>query len=312
MPEAPPIFLVAAERSGSTMLRLMLTQHHDLAFAGEFDFLIDGISPEGRFLKRAAFMRAIELDRVFLHHGLTIPPDVNFVGIARSFLDQIGTAKPGARLVGATLHRNFDRILWLWPDAKFVHLVRDGRDVALSAMAMGWAGNMWQAIRKWVEVETLWRRMAIKLPAARQITIKYEMLVADPERELTRITDFLGVGFDQAMLDYPRHSTYGAPFTSSIGRWKKADMSSVQAAEHRAAGSLLQNGYVLSGSVRAPSLIRRLALRIQDRNAIAAHRRAMLGDRLWLKSILLQRFGTQKARADIARIENEIIDRSLK
>ena len=312
MSRTAPVFLVAAERSGSTMMRLMLAHHPRIAFAGEFDFLVDAISPDGKFLKRDAFVRAAEANRVFRHQQLTIPQTGNFAEIARNFMAQVQASKADASIRGAMLHRHFDRILWLWPDARFIHLVRDGRDVALSTIAMGWAGNMWQGIRNWVDVETLWQRLSQKLPPDRQISVKYEALVSDPHSELRRITDFLGLDFDPAMLDYPLHSTYNAPFTSSIGRWRKAAIAHVQAAEHRGARWLLQNGYLLSGTLRPPSAVRRLALRLQDRRAIAAHRRAMLGNGLWLKMAIVKRIGSQKAKARIDRLQDEIIEATLK
>jgi hypothetical protein len=54
------------------------------------------------------------------------------------------------------VHRHYDRLLRLWPEARFIHLVRDPRDVASSCIGMGWAGNVWTGVTRWIEAERLW------------------------------------------------------------------------------------------------------------------------------------------------------------
>jgi hypothetical protein len=294
------------------MLRLMLGHHPRVAFAGECDFIVDAITPEGRFMKRRAYLEFLSLDRVFHNRNLNIPQGVAFPRIAHDFLDQVARTKPAPAAVGMTIHRHFDRLLWLWPDARYIHLVRDGRDVALSTIPMGWAGNMYRGIRAWAEVEELWRRMAERLPADRQITVTYEDLAADPEYELRRICDFLGVDYDPAMLRYDRESTYGPPHGDSIGKWKHADPKDLSAAEFVAARGLINNGYQLAGTITAPSILRRIALRVQDRWAIASYRRRLFGNRLWFDGLWTTRFGTREEKARLIHRQNAIVERALK
>lgn len=293
------------------MLRLMLSRHPQIAIAGDFRFISNAISPEGRVMKRDAFVRALELDPLFARSRLAIAPGLNFSGLANDFLDQVAAAK-GASVVGATVHHHFDRLLRLWPDARFVHLVRDGRDVAMTRIPAGLAGNMWRGIREWVEIEELWARLSAKLPVERQITIKYEMLASDAEYELRRITHFLGLSFRPEMLRDEQGSTFSSQPGDSIGKWRDADPADLGAAEHRAARWLLQSGYFLSGSVRAPSFLRRIALAIQDRLAIALHRKSRFGTRLWLASVYTKRFGSRRAMDRLIRRQNEIIERDMK
>ncbi|RYD97249.1 MAG: sulfotransferase [Sphingomonadales bacterium] len=200
-PQRPsPVFLVAAPRTGAATLRHMLAHHRDIAFAPMFDFLVDGISPDGRFMKRDAFLRSLEFNMAYKRLGLTIPPGLPFAAIAQNLIEQVAATKPAPLIVGATVQRHFDRLLWLWPDARFIHLVRDGRDVAYAHVLAGKAGNMWHGIADWVEAEMLWDRMSHKLPPDRQFTLKYESLVGEPQYELHRICQFLGVPFDPAMI----------------------------------------------------------------------------------------------------------------
>src|SRR5690606_30898833 len=108
----------------------------------------------------------------------------------------------GKSLVGATVHRHFDRLLWLWPDARFIHLVRDPRDVARSCIGMGWAGNVWTGVERWVTAEQLWDRLRHRLTEARMLEVRYEDLLAAPDRVLARTCAFVGVDYAPAMLTY--------------------------------------------------------------------------------------------------------------
>ena len=297
-----PVFLVAAARTGTGTLRHMLACHRDIAFAPEFDFLVDAISPEGRFMKREAFLRSIEFDIGYKRLGLVIPQGLAFSGIAQNLMEQVAAAKPGAVAVGATIQRHFDRLIWLWPDARFIHLVRDGRDVAYAHVRAGKAGDLWHGIADWVEAEMLWDRMSHKLPPDRQITIKYEVLASEPEHELRRLCQFLGLDFDPAMLE-----PAGAPPRQDLGRWRKSDPAELSAAEHRAARWLLQNGYFLSGTVRPPSILRRAALSVKNRLAVSNRRRELLGTGLWLKGAYTARFGGRKAKTRLKRQQSELL-----
>lgn len=303
-PSLQPTFLVGPPRSGAAALRQILVQHPGIMIAPEFDVLVDAITPEGRFMKRDAFLRLIEFNGRFKRLGLTIASDQPFSGIARSLLDQVAAARPGATVVGATLQHHFDRILWLWPDARFIHLVRDGRDVAAANVSARRAGDLWHGIAEWTDAEALWDRMSRKLPAGRQFTLKYEGLASEPEYELRRLCDFLQLPFEPAMLQQTGILAKALP-----GRWRQADVTEISAAEHRAARWLLQNGYFLSGTVRPPSVLRRAMLGLRNRLVLANHRRSLLGSRLWLKAMLIDRFGTRRAKARIKRRVHDILSR---
>lgn len=304
-PISSPVFLVAAARSGVENFRQLLVQHPGIAIAPNFDFLIEAISPEGRFMKREAFLRSVEFNIRFKRLGLTAPAGVGFTGIAQALLAQATASKPGAPVVGAVLQHDFDRILWLWPDARFIHLVRDGRDVAQATVHAHRAGNLWHGIADWVDAEMLWDRMSHKLPANRQFSLRYEVLASDTEYELRRVCDYLGLPFDPAMLG-PAQALQREP----MGRWRKADVAELSAAEHRAARWLLQSGYFLSATVRPPAILRRMALNLQNRLALANHRREMLGTGPWLKSAYTARFGRRKSKARLKREHAEWMARN--
>jgi hypothetical protein len=148
-----------------------------------------------------------------------------------------------------------------------VHLLRDPRAVARSAIGMGWAGNVYHGIDHWIASERDFERLAAKVPADRILAVRNEDLIAEPVRELTRICTFFGVAFDPAMLTYPATTTYAAPDPSLIGQWRRElSPREVGLIEGKIGGMLAARGYEPSGvDVVAPGAFERAALRAADR-----------------------------------------------
>jgi hypothetical protein len=95
----------------------------------------------------------------------------------------------------------------LFPDARFIHIIRDGRDVALSYKNL-WFGpgrDIKDAAQFWMERIQTGRNQAIDIKYYHEV--RYEDLVLDPVGELTRISDFLDITFCNTMLDYPTRAS---------------------------------------------------------------------------------------------------------
>jgi hypothetical protein len=92
------------------------------------------------------------------------------------------------------------QIAQLLPEARFVHMVRDGRDVALSVLPL-WFGptSLEEAASWWVERVRAGRRDG---PALNYLEVRYEHLVERPIEELRRVCAFVGVDFRTEMLTY--------------------------------------------------------------------------------------------------------------
>jgi hypothetical protein len=90
------------------------------------------------------------------------------------------------------------------PEVKFIHLIRDGRDVALSqtARAINEQPPRDEQAAKWVKRIGKSREQAKKLGGDRYMEARYEDLVRDPEPVLRRICEFIELPFDPAMLSY--------------------------------------------------------------------------------------------------------------
>jgi sulfotransferase family protein len=304
----PPLFLVGAERSGTTLLRLMLDHHPRIAFQFEFELAVDHLSDGSDWPDVAEYLRKMRLDRIFVQSGYEADPSLAYPALVRSFLEQWRAAR-GKPLVGATIHRHYSRILRVWPEARFIHICRDGRDVARSCVAMGWAGNAWTGIERWLVAETEWSRTQSLVPAERRLEVNYERFIAEPEAVLRDVCAFVGVEFERAMFDYTKTSTYEYPDQKLASRWRQ-DMppGDVQLVESRASELLVARGYALSGLPRiSVSPARELALRVQDRFARAADRLRVYGPRLFAESFLAQRIGgpawRERVQLELNRID---------
>lgn len=262
-----PCFLVGAERSGTTLLRLMLDSHPEIAFAAEMEFIVTDL-PETGWPAMEEYRRRLRASRVFVDTGFSVDPTLSYCGLMNSFLDQkLRRSGPNIRVVGGTVHYHFDRLLRIWPKARFIHLVRDPRDVARSCVAMGWAGNAWAGVGQWIEAEDTWDAMKERLSPQRYVELSFEELIRNTEPSLARVCALLGVAYTPAMLDYADRSSYERPNPGLVEQWKrKMRMEDVQLVEARLGYRLEARGYAPSGNPRiriTTGMERRL--RVQDR-----------------------------------------------
>ncbi len=308
-PEDRPVFLVGAERSGTTLLRLMLAHHPQIAWASEFEYAVDHLPAAGGFPDKPTFDQAVERQRVFVDTGYTLDEALDVPGQVRDFLRQCVDAKTtqtgGQRpaVVGATCHRNYERLLRVWPEATFIHIVRDPRDVARSCIGMGWNGNVWAAADRWLHAEQLWDAAARDLGTQRWIELRFEDLIAEPEEQLGRLCRFMGLAYHTAMLDYDQTTTYDKPDRKIVQHWRtKLSESQVQRVEARVGDWLRRRRYEPSGlpAVKVGGL-EQCRLRLQDRWSRMQTRRARYGTALWLKEIVARRAGLTRMRDGLLR-----------
>jgi len=242
----PVVFVVGCPRSGTTLLQRLADAHPELAIVHEtlwipgFYERLVGLTPEGdvtpallpRLLEHRRFgqlgIGADELERLFeamapVHYG-------RFVA---ALFDRYG-AQRGKRLVGDKSPgyvRSIPVLHELWPRAKFVHLIRDGRDVCLSAIGWAKADRVFADLGTWpdepVITAALWWERSVRLgreaghalPAGLYHELRYERLVDDPEAACRALCGFLGVGYDATMLRFHEGRTRSGPGLSSKRQW---------------------------------------------------------------------------------------------
>ena len=308
-----PVFLVGAERSGTTALRLMLDHHPRVAWKYEFELSVEFLPREGGWPVMSAYHNWLENHRVFRASGLTLDRSLDYPGLMNDFMRQIRETN-GKPITGTTVHLHFDRILRIWPQARFIHLVRDPRDVAKSVIGMGWAGNVWVGVEVWIEAEGLWDNLRAELSPDRHIELQFESLMTQPEAELRRLCDFLGIEYDPAMLRYPEHTSYDAPDPNLVYQWKtKQTPREIQLVESRCAAHLVRRGYALSGHPPVevtPAMM--AALRAQDKRERVKFGIRRYGLSLVAQGYLARRLGLKAWERAVDRRVQAITQKHLK
>ena len=306
-------FLVGAERSGTTLLRFMLNGHPLLGWRNEFEYAVAGVTDDGKWPPLESYYRWLSRHRVFQASRLEIDKRLDYPDLVRSFLAQT-QRYAGKPRVGATVHYGFEKLPFIWPDALFIHIVRDVRDVARSNLAMAWSGNVWTATERWIEAEMAWDRLCASIPASRRLELKYEELVAQTVRVLERICAFIGIPYDPAMLEYPRYCSLRPPDPTLIGRWRTTlSQRDVELIESRAADVLLERGYALSGlkRIRVEPWMR-WRLRLDDRWGRIRARTRRYGLSLVVSDFLSRRLGLEAWQEGVSfrlnALENAHID----
>ncbi len=242
-----PIFLVGTERSGTTLLRLMLDHHPKLAFQFESEYMVQFVGDDGAMPDPKWVVDTLATDRIFNLAGFTSDTSGDYPQLVNGWLEQ-KRQQDGKPIVGATIHTHFDRAPYIWPDAKYIHLLRDPRDVANSCVVMGWYGNAYAATDHWVEAMRCWDALCEKVPEDRRLLVRYEDLIENPVDTLTGICSFLGIEYDQAIFDYIDGSTYHYPDPKLTYQWKrKMPEDELRRVEGKIGDEMVKRGYELSG-----------------------------------------------------------------
>lgn len=230
---APVPFIVGAARSGTTLLRLMLDAHPDLSIGPESHFIPDAraLAPTWvaqkadfvQFIARSARWPDFELDEAALRAAVEGIEHFSLTEGLRCFFGlyaaKFGKRRWGDKTPGYVL--SMAEVQDVVPEARFVHLIRDGRDTALSVKDL-WFGpsNIRDAADWW---QTRIRAARRQAPALSHYTeVRFEQLVADPEAELRRICGFLELPWSDRILDYhtraaDRLSEINRPVRGEIG-----------------------------------------------------------------------------------------------
>jgi hypothetical protein len=308
-----PFFLVGAVRSGTTVLRLALGHHPQICRCDEFEYVAPALTGQANWPDVASYVRTLPHHRDFRESGYRANASLSFPALAHSFFAQ-RRALDGRPLVGATVHNDFDQLTRLWPEAKFIHLERDPRDVARSCVQMGWAGNAWRAVEIWERADASWRALRARVPAENQLEVKFEDFVRDAESELARITRFLGVAYDPAMLDIERDTTYRRPDPRAARSWRDdASEREVREMEARLGARLADAGYAPSG---LPALqltpLQRLALTLDSRVGRMRFSQRRYGVPLWAASVASRWLPLPGLRDSVRLARDRIDQRHLK
>lgn len=207
-----PFFIVASARSGTTFLRLTLNAHPLVAVPPESRFITELWAGENE-VDAGAFLRDLAQHKRFIAWELDIADVKKQLGEAKRlpYAQAIGAAyeayalKKGKKYWGDKTPRYVEHIPFLmerFPDARFIHLVRDGRNVALSYSHVDFGPkNVARAARLWQRRVGAGIRDGRALARDKYIEIRNEDLARDATIEIKKVCDFLQLDFDPQMLD---------------------------------------------------------------------------------------------------------------
>ena len=218
-PTGPPApFVVASPRSGTTLLRMMLDAHPELAIPSETHFipeLIDSFDERRRspdevleMLRSHRRWEDFHLDADELLARLREREPLDAGESLRAFFGLYAQTQGGKPRWGDKTpeYVEFMRpISNALPEARFIHVIRDGRDVAMSRVRwrMKRAGKkppMQRLAKRWVKAVTGARKQGAKLP--HYLEVRYEDLIGETEPTLRRICEFIDLPFAPEMLTY--------------------------------------------------------------------------------------------------------------
>ena len=237
-----PVFLVAARRSGTTLFRLMLNGHPEVTWQRGWEQVADAIDHLTGSASEPSTIRLEEFPEFTA--ASTNELKTRLEGNVEQLLRD-----DSKRVFGATVHVGFTAMQKLWPNAKYVHLIRDPRDIAISHMKLGWAGHYYFAADAWVEAEHDWDKLSRTLTDDQFIELKYEDLVAEPESELRRVCEFLEIEYSENLFDYINTSKYSYPKKELAYRWRtQLTPEQAQQVESRHRDLISSRGYETSAN----------------------------------------------------------------
>jgi len=221
-----PFFIVGSGRCGTTLLRRILQASPEVHIPPEMSMLHSVIplfrrnrSESWGWLVRLV-LAAFDYDPFFWHFRIEslrplvdkltgLPEDRRSLAI---IIDQV--VRYHGEQTGQTFERWGDKtpghfyrmreLLAIFPDARFIHMVRDGVDVAASYARSSLPHDLDSAAKRWVASLRAVRHFA-KRHASQCLEVRYENLVADPEGAVADVCRFLNVGFDATMIERLDH-----------------------------------------------------------------------------------------------------------
>jgi hypothetical protein len=242
----PFVFIVGGARSGTTLLQRLVDAHPDIAIIHETHWIPrfyekrSGLTSDGMVTKELIGMllddrrfTKLGISRGQLEDLVSSDEPVSYVDCITRIFDLYGTVR-GKRLVGDKTPgyvRTIRTLHALWPRAKFVHLIRDGRDVFLSMKDWKKVDRSVGRFATWTldpaSASAFWwkwdvrrgREAANRLEPGLYYEVRYETLVSRPAEECEALCEFLKLPYDEAMLSFHEGRTKTKPGLDAKHAW---------------------------------------------------------------------------------------------
>jgi len=218
-----PLFIVGVGRCGTSMLLKLINEFTSIAIPAESHFIPKFARKLNRYgdlerrenlvkllqdIKRFSYVKDWRMD-FNLERIVERVDEYNYSGVIRAiyseFAYQNGKQRWGDKTPPYLLHMS--ELLAMFPDAQFIHIIRDGRDCALSVIECTWGPkNVFRAANWWKDSLDSGLRQAKMMRDSRleisstYLQIRYEDILDDPETQLKKIFEFLEEKFDREII----------------------------------------------------------------------------------------------------------------
>lgn len=281
--EESPIFLTGFARSGTTWVNRLMRDYFDAGFVNEGQFIVAfglRLSHYGDLCQQENFRRLLldlRRDEFFSilerNYSVTInwnhleTGPTSFTAATLGILQQIA-AQTGKSLIGSkypVFGRHLDLLNGLFPNCRIIHVIRDGRDCAMSHRHVTWGHqNTCAAAVHWRKYINVVRNAAQAMPG-RYLEIRYEDLISNPQISMAELEQFV-TGAPAGPVTARFMSDAKQLKLEKIARWREAMSLRDQAIFDGVAADMLEScGYPLSGMGRPPSAFRRAWYAMHDR-----------------------------------------------
>lgn len=199
-----PVFIIGSPRSGTSVLAWGLAQHQDFWTSGETDFIYHlfgqnrleqawhASGGEGGWLSR----HGVDRDEFMRAAGLSMNVLITRRSSGRRWVDQ-----------SPTYTAMVTTIAEMMPDALFVHIMRDGRNVVQSMVTSGfsapWASDFLEACKTWAWFVDKAVAFGAQMPE-RYLAVPYAFLSENPEAGFAAIFEFLDAEYEEAPAQFLR------------------------------------------------------------------------------------------------------------
>lgn len=277
-----PIFLTGFARSGTTWVNKVFRDYFDAGFVNEGQFIVAfgsrlsnwGDLRTGENFRR--LLRDLRADEFFSilerNYGVEIdwrrvaagPPNFSAIvlDVLRQIADGMGKHKIGSKY--PVFGRHLSLLNRLFPNCRVVHVIRDGRDCALSHKHMTWGHqNTYAAAVHWRDYLRKARGTAQNM-GDRYLEVRYEDLLAEPEPTMMAMEKFL-TGASGPVTERFMADSRGLKH-EKIAQWRRLMPMRDQAIFEGVAGEALrESGYPLTGAGHRPALFLRALYVAHDR-----------------------------------------------
>lgn len=215
------LFIVGVGRSGTTLLQSMLNAHPEICFTPETHFIKRFLVPQFSGIKnfsKSSLLESLEEDKYLKRLNISYNPildkfneklsDKDLVSIFDIILENYARDQ-NKIIVGDKDPMNasyINQIKYAFPDSYLIHIIRDPRDVVLSRLESDWGKNTSFSVHL-AEYKVHLNSVlsdANALFDKKYIEIYYEKLLENPEKELERVCNEIGLDYSNEMLDFQK------------------------------------------------------------------------------------------------------------